>query len=85
MVPDKTALPKDGAEEAMQIKQLAFGAIGAVAGALIVIAVLLPGSASQAEEGWSPALAKCVLSNLENTHTDRAATVLVRACRSLHD
>ena len=90
----------------MRIKHFGFGAIGAVAGGLFVMAVLFVGAVdirqANSQESWKeaplvekfsaqaqahrypPAVAKCILSNVDNAHSDRAASIMAIACASLH-
>ena len=62
--------------------------LAAVIGAAIVasLAVMVSPSSNEANAQAQPskAWAKCILDNLENSHSDHAAKILAIACNKLH-
>ena len=53
---------------------------------VVTLALVLTAStayAQQSSSGMKPAMAKCILSNLDKVHTDKAVNVLIAACKSL--
>ena len=60
-----------------------------VAAGIIAVAVVLVGSTAfvpgttEAQSSWNRDVAKCVLKNLDNAHSDGAAGLLLRACTEL--